>query len=234
MDDSPAAVDVGACSAARVSLGAVENRRTEDRTSGLISAAGSPQPVSPCPPGADTPLARDYPALAALPRDELEYLLAAPLDDNIQADQDVYLDALIHSLPEMHALYDEHRRLRGLVENAAGTARRIIAHSHSSQRAAASRARDAPRRDDRRLRGGYLCPGAVAARRAGHAGGLQGKSETAQLFTQRFSPYALQSRLQLAMHRAHDESEELADAYVEGLPLSHTVPLDVCYGSAVH
>lgn len=36
------------------------------------------------------------------------------------------------------------------------------------------------------------------------------------------------------MHRAHDESEELADAYVEGLPLSHTVPLDVCYGSAVH
>ena len=208
MDDSPAAVDVGACSAARVSLGAVENRRTEDRTSGLISAAGSPQPVSPCPPGADTPLARDYPALAALPRDELEYLLAAPLDDNIQADQDVYLDALIHSLPEMHALYDE--------------------------RAAASRARDAPRRDDRRLRGGYLCPGAVAARRAGHAGGLQGKSETAQLFTQRFSPYALQSRLQLAMHRAHDESEELADAYVEGLPLSHTVPLDVCYGSAVH
>lgn len=110
----------------------------------------------------------------------------------------------------------------------------LSAHSHSSQRAAASRARDAPRRDDRRLRGGYLCPGAVAARRAGHAGGLQGKSETAQLFTQRFSPYALQSRLQLAMHRAHDESEELADAYVEGLPLSHTVPLDVCYGSAVH
>lgn len=126
MDDSPAAVDVGACSAARVSLGAVENRGTEDRTSGSISAAGSSQPVSPCPPGADTPLARDYPALAALPRDELEYLLTAPLDDNIQADQDVYLDALIHSLPEMHALYDEHRRLRGLVENAAGTARRII------------------------------------------------------------------------------------------------------------
>lgn len=53
------------------------------------------------------------------------------------------------------------------------------------------------------------------------------------VLTQRFTPFAIQTRLQMAANQLHDESEDLANAFVEGLSHDdvrlHTLTQDTAF-----
>lgn len=66
-------------------------------------------------------LAAEFPSVAQLPRDELHELMHEPDDVHARSDQEAHLAALVHSLPDVRSLYDEHQQLLEEVERAAGT-----------------------------------------------------------------------------------------------------------------
>lgn len=65
-------------------------------------------------------LAAEFPSIAQLSRDEMREVLGESHDPRIQEDQAAYFDALLHSLPEVRDLYDEHKALLERVEEQAG------------------------------------------------------------------------------------------------------------------
>lgn len=71
------------------------------------------------PPDA-SPLAHAFPRIAQLSRDELRELVETPANAHEAREQAAYVDALLHTLPDVRALYDEHEQLLHEVERAAG------------------------------------------------------------------------------------------------------------------
>ncbi len=98
------------------------------------ASAASPAPA-PAPP-IDTPLARDFPAIAQLPRADLEQLLhgdasgsafipaaataaTAAGSTTSLGGQDAYFEALVQTLPQVRQMTDEHERLLAEIEEKA-------------------------------------------------------------------------------------------------------------------
>ncbi|WFC94919.1 hypothetical protein MBRA1_001557 [Malassezia brasiliensis] len=157
-------------------------------------------------PSEASPLAHEFPRIAQLSRDELRELVETPANAHEARDQSAYLDALLHTLPDVRALYDEHEQLLHDVECAAAQneqLRPVLLALRAQTRATYDEA--------------------CAADAAWPA--IEREMDEAYkvrilTLTKRFTPSALQTRLQLAMNEVHDESETLANAYVEGLPTS--------------
>lgn len=70
-------------------------------------------------------LARDFPSVASLTRDDWQALLAESLDPTQHADQVRLYEAVVHSLPSVRAMYEEHEALLRRIEQAAGTCVRL-------------------------------------------------------------------------------------------------------------
>ncbi|KAI3620643.1 hypothetical protein CBS9595_002610 [Malassezia furfur] len=145
-----------------------------------------------------SPLVHAFPRIAQLSRDELRELVETPANTHEARDQAAYVDALLHTLPDVRALYDEHEQLLHDVELAAAQNEQL------RPTLLALRAQTRAAYDE-----------ACAADAAWPA--IEREMDEAY---KRFTPAALQTRLQLAMNEVHDESETLANAYVEGLPTS--------------
>lgn len=143
--------------------------------------------------GGASRLATDFPRIASWSRDDL----SAMADDTDAA----LTDAAVHALPDVQAWDKAHAALLEEVERAAARneARRPELESLRSE-----------------------------TRRAyEHARTLQAQWPVVERALhearKRFMPFAMHSQLQMAANQLHDESEALANAYVEGL-----TPMDVC------
>ncbi|KDN46652.1 hypothetical protein K437DRAFT_246455 [Tilletiaria anomala UBC 951] len=167
----------------------------------------------------DTPLTRDFPPTAHLPRADLEQLLygdsnerdhlgAAAVDAAIsaQADplapppplqqQNAYFEAFVHTLPSVQRTIAEHDALLESIE-------------------------------DKARRNAELKPRLEALRRETQQCFQQAQALDAQWLPlnatleemyKRFSPASLHAQLTQGTSKLHDASEALANAYVENLP----------------
>lgn len=163
-----------------------------------------------------SPLVHAFPRIAQLSRDELRELVETPANTHEARDQAAYVDALLHTLPDVRALYDEHEQLLHDVELAAGTHARVCLTQLKTSSCA-------PRCWPCALRPARRTMRHVPPTRRGPQSSAKWTKPTRFVrysLTKRFTPAALQTRLQLAMNEVHDESETLANAYVEGLPTS--------------
>ncbi|KAK0567862.1 hypothetical protein OC844_000063 [Tilletia horrida] len=139
----------------------------------------------------DTPLARDFPHIAALPRPTLESLAA-------NADPQYY-SALIHTEPQIAALLQQRSELLQRV-------RQLARRNEDELRPRLEQVRQETQR--------YF----VQAREAED---VQWKEEERRLLEahRRFAPPALLAQLQQSTARIYEQSEDLANALVEGRPL---------------
>ncbi|WFD04949.1 hypothetical protein MVES1_000274 [Malassezia vespertilionis] len=138
-----------------------------------------------------TRLADEFPEVAALPREDLRELA-----EQHTPQQMAYFGAVFDSLPQVRSLYEEHTRLLEQVEAAAA--------QNAAKRPALLALRDetsAAYVHAREMESAW-----TATERAMHEA------------YKRFTPSALQARIHHAANAVHDESEALANAYVEDLP----------------
>ncbi|CAO1633218.1 unnamed protein product [Sympodiomycopsis kandeliae] len=153
----------------------------------------------------DSPLYRDFPSTSKLTREELEELLGQqgasnkPLsqqstNDN---DNDAYFEAFVDSLPEVRAMLDEHSKL--LKENESKAARNLSLQPQLE----ATRA-ETQQYHDRALAAEAEWPKAEAQMKEAY---------------RRFAPPSLHAQIVQAATKLHEQSEMLASAFVDGLPL---------------
>ncbi|WFD32315.1 GTPase regulator Nrf1 [Malassezia sp. CBS 17886] len=162
------------------------------------AASARAAPAPPPAPAATEPrvrhteetgrLARVFPSAAELDRDDLHTLLADSTDPQTRDEQNAYFDAFFHSLPEVQAMYNEHVGMLEQVEKSAARNEQL--------RPTLMALRDA-------TRDAYE-----------HAHAL----ETRWPAVERDMQEAYKTRLQMQTNTLHDESEALANSYVEGLP----------------
>lgn len=138
-----------------------------------------------------TQLAAEYPTLAALPREDL----VALADADASAPNEALLEATVRTLPNVSEEDDEHLALLEQVEHAAAR--------NEARRSELETLRDETRR-------AFVYARTLETQWPGVERALREANK-------RFTPFAMQSRLQLAANQLHEESEELANSYVEGL-----------------
>ncbi|WFD26243.1 GTPase regulator Nrf1 [Malassezia nana] len=141
-------------------------------------------------------LARNFPSVASLTRDDWQALLAESLDPTQHADQVRLYEAVVHNLPSVRAMYEEHEALLRRVEQAAAVneaQRPALEELRAKTRAAYAQAR--------MLEQQWPCV----------------EQSMIEAHKQRFTPQALWTRLHMAASAVHETSEDLANAYVEGL-----------------
>ncbi|PWN19136.1 hypothetical protein BCV69DRAFT_251465 [Microstroma glucosiphilum] len=154
----------------------------------------------------DSILYRDFPSTIGLSREDLEELLGRP-EHQQQAQQraaqqgldasDAYLEAFVDSLPEVRALFDEHARL--LKESEAKAARNLALQ---------------PGLEALRAETQHYHDRAVAAEQQWP----RAEAEMKEAY-KRFAPSSMHSQLVHDASRLHQQSEALASAFVDGLPL---------------
>ncbi|EPQ28357.1 uncharacterized protein PFL1_04184 [Pseudozyma flocculosa PF-1] len=150
-------------------------------------------------PSIPTPLTAAHPSTATLSRNDIESLLGEtsnPTDPSqLQRDQ-AYFEAFFHSLPQVRQLYHQHAQLLRQNEDKA------------RQNTALQQPLEALRAETQQL---------FDRATALQAQWPQLEAEMNELY-KRFSPSSLHFHLAQSATKLNDRSEQLANAYVEGLP----------------
>ncbi|SHO76897.1 Uncharacterized protein MSYG_1236 [Malassezia sympodialis ATCC 42132] len=142
-----------------------------------------------------TALARDFPGVAALSREDWQALLAESLDPVRHAEEVRLYEATVDQLPAVRAMYEAYEaQLRRMEQAAAANEaqRPALEALRAEARAAYARARALEQQWP------YVEQAMIEAHK-------------------RFTPHALWTRLHMGANEAHEASEDLANAYVEGL-----------------
>ncbi|KAN0061001.1 hypothetical protein ACQY0O_006735 [Thecaphora frezii] len=163
------------------------------------SATSAANPIHTSAP-ISTPLTAAFPATSSLSRSDIESLLAQspnPTADPHQAQRDnAYFDAFFHSLPQVKVLYAHHAQL--LKQN----------EDKAKQNVALQQPLEALRAETQQL---------FDRASSYQAQWPQLEAQMNELY-KRFSPSSLHFHLTQSASKLNDRSEELANAYVEGLP----------------
>ncbi|WFD18784.1 hypothetical protein MCAP1_000995 [Malassezia caprae] len=142
-----------------------------------------------------TALARDFPSVAALAREDWQALLAESLDPVRHTEETRLYEAMVADLPPVRALseaYEAHLRRAEQVAAVNEAQRPALEALRAEARDAYARARA--------LEQQWLY--VEQAMNEAH---------------KRFTPHAVATRLHMGATEAHEASEDLANAYVEGL-----------------
>lgn len=75
---------------------------------------------------ASTALARDFPSVAALSREDWQTLLTESLDPVEHAEEVRFYEAILHQLPSVRLLYEAYEAQLRRMEQAAGTLHRLM------------------------------------------------------------------------------------------------------------
>ncbi|CAO1636463.1 unnamed protein product [Jaminaea pallidilutea] len=150
----------------------------------------------------ESPLLRDFPSTANLSRQDLEELLG---DDNEQGGSeknDAYFEAFVDSLPEVRAMLDEHIQM-------------LRSNEEKAQRNLSMQ----PALEALRSETQQLYDRAIAA----EAEWPKQEAELKEAY-KRFAPPALHAQVVRDAAKLHEQSEALAAAYVDGMPLETAMP----------
>ncbi|CAO1615007.1 unnamed protein product [Parajaminaea phylloscopi] len=156
----------------------------------------------------DSPLFRDFPSTSKLTREDLEELLGrrgqaqAQSPDASGDNSEAYFEAFVDSLPEVRALFEEHSKL--LRDNEGKAARNLALQ---------------PQLENLRAETQQYYDRAAAA----EAEWPRVEAEMKEAY-RRFGPSALHAQVVQSASKLHEQSEALASAFVDGLPLESALP----------